>query len=503
VTLSTVFTSKKILPPLEQQVKYEFVRYTRGIGVDLGYGKERVFEHSVGLRPRGDIGDVVPNVGVDSLYAIDSVKDVSCDFVVTADVLPRCDDGPAAVKDWLRVLKVGGHLCMYEPKGNKQALLATAEAVCYNIDIVALESWGEGAYMVLQKTNDGQVMHFSYVAPRPQKTVLVVRHGGIGDQLQAAYLLPQLKREGFHITFLTTPEGREIIEHDPHVDEWFMVDKEQVPNNELVPFWSVVLKHYDKFVNLNESCEGSLLTMPGRPAHQWPHAVRHKLMNRNYAEFAALLGEIPFVPEGEFHSTPAEATWATLFKAECARTAELDDPFFLMWVLAGSSPHKFTPHQDTVLKIVMGSIPEAVVIMVGALSGKILEAGWELEKRVVRTSGEMPIRKSLALAKQMDIVVGPETGVLNSVCYLNLPKVLMLSHSSDENLSKHWVNVHVIPGQAPCYPCHRLHFTSEYCPQDPETHAAVCQQNVDPRLIYAPIEQEYHGWLRGRMVRAA
>jgi ADP-heptose:LPS heptosyltransferase len=226
-------------------------------------------------------------------------------------------------------------------------------------------------------------------------------------------------------------------------------------------------------------------------------------MNRNYAEFAALLGEIPFVPEGEFHARDSETEWARTFRTQASEASGIEKPFFVMWVLAGSSPHKFTPHQDTVVKMILGSLPEAVVVMVGNDAGRILEAGWELEKRVICTSGKMPIRETLALAKMMDVVVGPETGVLNSVCYLNVPKVVMLSHSSDENLTKHWVNVHVIPGQAECYPCHRLHFTSEYCPQDPDTHAAICQQGVDPRIIYAPIEQEYMAWERSRLIAAA
>jgi ADP-heptose:LPS heptosyltransferase len=494
----------RINPPFEQQVKYEFVRYCRGIGLDVGSGEGKCFEHCVGLRLRGDVGDKVPNVTVADLCNLDSIIPGSCDFVVAANVFPKCEDGPAAVRDWLSRVKEGGHVCIYEPTGNKSALLATAEASAddeIGVEIVELAQWGEGAYIVLCRTKLG--VSYVYNRKRPEKSCLFVRHGGIGDQLQAAYLLPELKRQGYHITFLTTPQGRQIVEHDPHIDEWFMIDKDQVPNNELVPFWSVISKHYDKFVNLNESCEGTLLTLPGRPSHQWPHAVRHKLMNRNYAEFSAMLAEIPFVPEGRFYATIEERVWAKQYMAQLRASAEQPDAFFIMWVLAGSSPHKFTPHQDTVLRMVMGSLPEAVVIMVGNEAGKILEAGWELEKRVIRTSGEMEIRKTLALAQKMDVVVGPETGVLNAVCYESVPKVVMLSHSSHENLTKHWIDAHVIQGVAECYPCHRLHYTSEYCPQDPETHAAVCQQNVDPRLIFAPIEQEYDAWVRAALIRNA
>lgn len=493
---------KPINPPLDQQVKYEFVRYCRGIGLDLGYGKERAFEHSVGLRLRGDEGDVVPNVKVDDLTCLESVIPGSCDFILAADVLSHYGDAPAAVKDWLSRVKVDGHVCIYEPKGsNTSTLLAIAQEVSA-LDVVALKAWGEGALMVLRRGKEGSLFRYSYAKPRPEKSVCVVRHGGFGDQLQAAYLLPELKRQGYHITFLTSPEGKLIVEHDPHIDEWFLVDKKQIPNHELVPFWSVISKHYDKFVNLNESVEGTLLTIPGRPSHLWPHGVRHKMMNRNYAEFAAMLAEIPFVPEGQFYTTREEDEWAQGFIAEAQKKADVDPAFVIMWVLAGSSPHKFTPHQDTVMKIVMGSLKRAVVVMVGNEACKILEQGWEKEKRVTLTSGNMEIRKTLALAQHVDLVIGPETGVLNSVCYSTEPKVIMLSHSSHENLTKHWTNAQVIPGQAECYPCHRLHYTSEYCPQEPETHAAVCQANVDPRLLYAPIEEAYTAWAKTHLLRS-
>jgi len=493
---------KPINPPLDQQVKYEFVRYCCGIGLDLGYGKERAFEHSVGLRLRGDEGDAVPNVKVDDLTKLESVILGSCDFILAADVLSHYDDAPAAVKDWLSRIKVGGHVCIYEPKGSSlSTLLTVAETVADGLDVVRLQRWGDGAFMVLRKQESG--FGFSYVAPRPEKSACVVRHGGYGDQLQASYLLPELKRQGYHITFLTTPLARQIVEHDPHIDEWFMIGHNQVPNHELVPFWSVICKNYDKFINLNESVEGTLLTLPGRPSHQWPDGVRHKLMNRNYAEFAAMLAEIPFVPEGKFHTTPEEDAWAQTFIAEAQHKAELEPAFVIMWVLAGSSPHKFTPHQDTVLKMIFGSLKRAVVVMVGNEACKILEQGWEKENRVTLTSGTMEIRKTLALAQHVDLVIGPETGVMNSICYLAVPKVIMLSHSSHENLTKHWTEAHVIPGQSTCFPCHRLHYSSEYCPQDNETHAAICQANVDPRLLYAPIEQEYLAWSKVQLLRSA
>ena len=63
----------------------------------------------------------------------------------------------------------------------------------------------------------------------------------------------------------------------------------------------------------------------------------------------------------------------------------------------------------------------------------------------------------LAFLDVCDVVIGPETGVLNAASYIGLPhKIVMLSHSSKENLSKHWNNTTTLePEYYPedfCYP---------------------------------------------------
>ncbi len=74
----------------------------------------------------------------------------------------------------------------------------------------------------------------------------------------------------------------------------------------------------------------------------------------------------------------------------------------------------------------------------------ILEQGWENEPRIVKKSGKYTIRESMALAEVSDVVVGAETGMLNSVAHRSMPKIVLLSHSSANNLTKHWVNTAAI-----------------------------------------------------------
>ena len=331
---------------------------------------------------------------------------------------------------------------------------------------------------------------FSCDLPKPEKTVCVCRYGGFGDMIQAANILPQLKREGYHVTVMTTPKGQDILKEDPHVDGWFIQDNDQVPNHELSLFWMAQAKRYDRFINLSESVEGTLLALPGRTNHAWPDSVRKVELNRNYLEWTAQLAELPYLSETRFYPTREEEVEAESYVAKLAD----GKAFSILWVLSGSSIHKFTPHQDAIIARVMLELPEAQVIFSGDHACQILEAGWENESRVHCESGKLGIRQTLALAQAVDCVVGPETGVLNAVAFEANAKVMFLSHSSVENLPKHWINTVALEPTTPCYPCHRLHYGREFCFEDAETGAAMCQVSITPDVAYNAIHAAYRRW---------
>jgi ADP-heptose:LPS heptosyltransferase len=343
---------------------------------------------------------------------------------------------------------------------------------------------------------------YSWKEPKPAKTACVVRYGGFGDQLQAANILPELKRQGYHVTFMTTPKGQDILKHDPHIDAFFIQDPDQVPNHELGKFWGAQSRRFDKFINLSESVEGTLLAQPGRMIHIWPDSVRRKVLNRNYLEFVADIAEVPYRSEAKFYPAPEEAAWARKFIAGLNKNV-FERAFPILWALSGSSIHKATPHADAIIARIMLEMPEAHVILTGDEACQILECGWETEPRVHLRSNKLTIRESITLAQECALVVGPETGVLNAVAFEEVPKVIFMSHSSTENLTKHWKNaVSLIPPRTECYPCHRLHFTSEFCHLEEETHAAMCQFNIKPEQAFEPIFAAYRAWKKRQLVAA-
>jgi len=297
--------------------------------------------------------------------------------------------------------------------------------------------------------------------------------------IQSSSIFPMLKAQGFHITMMTTPEGQQILLNNPYIDDWFIQGKDQVPNEELGPFWGVQRKKFDRFINLSESVEAGLLALPNRIAYQYSTEARHAIMNVNYLERTHVIADVPFKDfDPRFYPTDEEKAWAD------GRIKELGGTV-LVYALSGSSVHKVWPYMDALIARLLITYPDMTIVMTGGKDDRMLHMGWENEKRVICAAGVWSIRESLTFAQKADIVFGAETGLLNSVGIEDVPKVALLSHSSHENLTKHWKNtVALTPENTPCYPCHQMHYNFNFCSRDEETGVAQCQADISVDRVF-------------------
>lgn len=334
---------------------------------------------------------------------------------------------------------------------------------------------------------------FSHRKPKPEKTCAIVRYGAIGDMIQTSSLFPWLKEQGYHVTlYCQSGQGYQAIKHDPHVDRFIIQDRNGVPPQFLMEFWDDLKKKYDKFVNLSESIECTLLASYGRVAWEWPNHLRQKYLNRNYLEWTHELAEIPPPYRPKFYSTPEEKAWAK----DKARSYGRRN---ILWSLSGSSGHKVWPHLDTVLAGLMLQYPDVHVTLVGDESCQILEMGWEKERRIHKQSGKWSIRESMAFAEVADIIIGTETGLLNAAGSMDSWKIVNLSHSSPEALTKHWKNVITLEqpkgvgcNKHPCFQLHGANGTDTWmdCPThtDEKMKVALCQYHITPQMMFQAIE---------------
>jgi len=479
------------------KILWELVPYTRGRGLDLGCGPSKAFPHFIGVDDCTDTQlfgvqmkpDVVCNV-----EKLDVFGSASMDFVFSSHCLEHIEDYKKALKEWWRVVKPGGHLCLYLPHKDFYPNIGTegsnpdhkhdfmpgdivdAMREVGGWDLLRDESRNQDReysfFQVYKKRTDGKHL-YSHSKEKPAKTAAVVRYGAFGDLIQASSILPGLKDQGFHVTFYTTPKGLEVVKNDPNIDAFYIQDTDQVPNGDpLTAFWANESRKYDRWINLSESVEGTLLTIPGRANDKWPMEVRRKYMGVNYFEFTHDLAGVPMPPRPKFYPTEEEKAWAKKERASWG------GDFALMFTLAGSAVHKVWPHMDGFMARLLLKRPGARIVLMGDELSSILQQGWENESRVLRKCGKYTIRQTLSLLSEVDMVVGPETGVLNAAAHMKVPKIVMLSHSSAENLTKHWENTRALVPKTACHPCHQLHYSFERCNRDEVTGTAKCQADI-------------------------
>ena len=313
----------------------------------------------------------------------------------------------------------------------------------------------------------------------------MIRYGAFGDVLQSASILPGLKAQGFHITMYCTPRGEAVLRGNPSIDEFVVQNEDIVPNHELGAFFLYLEKKYTKVINLCETVEGIVLPMSQRAHFHWPKEARHQVCNVNYVELQHKIAGVPYVkPDTRFHPTESERQWALREKGSGR---------FITWAVSGSAVHKVWPHVDDVISELQKSHPDVTVVLVGGKKEEVLQGDWNHPK-VWRKVGDWNIREAMAFAQISDVVVGPETGLLNAVAMEPNGKVLILSHSTVENLSRDWVNTTSLWAEnAPCYPCHRLHLDGwKYCNRHVDG-AAMCQMMLSPTRVYEAIVKKLEG----------
>jgi ADP-heptose:LPS heptosyltransferase len=173
--------------------------------------------------------------------------------------------------------------------------------------------------------------------------------------------------------------------------------------------------------------------------------------------------------------------------------------FVILWALAGSSRfHKTWPHMDAVLARLMLEYEGVDVILCGGPETIPLQAGWENEPRIHKMAGQWPMRMTLAMLDHVDLVIGPETGVLNAAADLPLPKVVFLSHSTHENLTRDWKNTTALAAESVICPgrgeneapaCHMMHYTPEHC-RVGSSCIAVCQEAINPAGVFQALARK-------------
>lgn len=396
-------------------------------------------------------------------------------------------DNPKIV-ELITKLKPLGHLIVlgeYRPKGSWQ---------------LKEDIYIDGVMIQIYKKIYGKsdVIHPIKTVVPPRKRVCIARYGAIGDALQLTPVIHQLHDDGYDVTLNISPYTESIYKNNPYVSNIICQERNVIPNPDLGEYWDYWKKEYDLYINLSESIEGKLLKVEGRNDFYTPAKWRRDNCNVNYHDQHMLLANLSHskytLPELYFSRDEIKDIEYEM--------RPIKDKFKIVWALKGSSHHKQYPFFQEVASVWLNKHPDSVILMLGGPESIPLQIKHD---QAIPLAGQWDIRKSLALVSKSDLVIGPESAIVNGASCFDTPKICLLSHSSKNNLTQYWINNYSIEPDkniSPCYPCHQLHYTLDSCPLvELDIDGRVvkdlprCTTAITPDVLYDTIETVYNKWL--------
>lgn len=463
---TTPMTAKR---NLITSLRWGTIAYSGGSGLHIGVGDARCYPNAVGI-------DDHRTPATDLVMALDRLRifvDGTFDFVVLGDVMRRVHEPKVLLAEAWRVLREGGFLILAQPTSvqlewlaqgaRDHALVETLTMGARRVDVVCKLAAGLGRL-------DARL-------PTTGKTCGVVRPGGFGDAVWASSILPALKAEGYQITVYADPQGEQVLRHDPYIDALVITGDVVTPNDQLGSFYAHEEVRYDRWINLVESVEKNMIAVPNDLRFYWSDAERRRIFGGSYIEAVHDRAGVPHDFRQKFYPTQEERSQALGRKAAGRKTAVI--------AASGSTMPKWWPH--------VGPLADALITrgydvwVLGEL--RALQLAPRPHLHVVGT--DWPLREALTFAQCADLVVGQDTGLLNAVALESMPKVVLLSIASAENLTKHWVNTRALAGSVACFPCHRIHYVQggwHYCNHDKATNTAACQAAISLAQVLAAVD---------------
>lgn len=335
---------------------------------------------------------------------------------------------------------------------------------------------------------------------RRNQWAAVCRFGGVGDNLIAAAALPGLVRQGNKIEFITSDHFGEVFAHNPWIDKLSICKEGDQPGDGNIQWQTWFEKRSHEYIgglyHLSHTVEGTLAFFPSQTAFWWRPEVRRVMARTSYIDMAQFV-----TGSGPWH--------APLFYASAVENARARDtkkkmgPRVVGWVLRGSRFDKTYPFSAyAIARLIKLGIP----VMMSGAPGPAFELAKVIQEEVIKANGtddglhlalssslenpNWPVRRGLAQLQTCDLVIGPDTGGMWAVAFEPMPKIMLLSHASPENITKHWTNtvtLHADTARVPCWPCHRLHDSPNTCTMT--KHGPACMSDISVELLLSTAKQ--------------
>lgn len=339
--------------------------------------------------------------------------------------------------------------------------------------------------------------------------VLIARLGAFGDTLITTPLIKYLKKQGHEIYYLTSDNGRTILENNPNIDRLIFHVRDSVPNTELGKYFEATRKLYecDIIVDLCESIEIALAFSPSQPESKYPKYEKILIANKNYYEETFTWTEK--ILDKKFPELYDKKGFQEFINPEMFFTDQEEKfieediriPYMgkkkILWGLSGSSRQKTYP-PEYMLKVIE-AFPDYIHITVGEEVCRLLEWPFthpDVKDRfpnVVPRAAKFTMRESILACKYVDLVIAPDTGLLHGSGCFDTPKIGLLTNTSRENITKHFKNDYSLEAEGvACAPCFNLIYDANVQAQTDTDGTPLCMKmGIEPERIIKRIKEVF------------
>lgn len=304
------------------------------------------------------------------------------------------------------------------------------------------------------------------------KRVFLHREGAFGDHIHMSAVIRAFYEDGWEVTMSYNFKGAQIHTHNPMIarHDYFESSAKDVTKEGRkahVKKLLAAMKEYDRFVTLQNSIEERLIPGEHSPEYFWPLWLRRAKnadicfydQSMIYAgltakKYMGRAGDVFFKKDEHNHVLD----WMEQFK----------DNYVILWAIRGSMYQKaMYPIAKDICDEFIKRHPEVVIITTG---DKFCQQ-WEWDHpKVIHKSGRMPFRQALNMAKYVDMVVTPETGLGIGAGAFGVPKIMLLTAASLTNIVGNDENDYSLQSPAYCSPCFRAIYNTNNCPLGPERY---------------------------------
>ena len=323
--------------------------------------------------------------------------------------------------------------------------------------------------------------------------VLLIRDAAVGDALMITPAIHDFAERGYDVHVACKKHvGAAVYAFNPHIASCHELPTSETMEQRQQRIDEIIARvKPDIHVDLAFSCEGAFLYHSDNPMYHESIELRRAIaQDTNYYEHInkRVLGCERTLPE-MYIGAEEDRRWTQI-------RANTLGSIFIQVQLTGSSINKCYPFWPEVIKGLQQLSSRVIVITTGdpaigpAFEAMCLIPGVNPRRMWPWCSEQkMTLRDSLVATKYVDLVIGPETGVVNAAACWDTPKLVLLTHSNCRNLTEGWKRCIPIQSPAKCSPCYRIVSAGDPCNyiSDDENYdiagAMRCMAEIPPELI--------------------